>query len=688
MKDLFFGENRFVMNNVSREDSFKQAVQKVRRESRAYDERELAEIYRQGDQEVKEAYLEERGVTLGSPEVVQEWHDLAMELGDRIGVDLTQDPPWPVVPAAGPAAAGPAEAVPAGAAAEAVPAEAAPTAPKKYVYKIADNGNLIVEETGAGVVAPKLYEIVKPAEMVLSVDASGVVNVVSGGKSGKLKFNNGNFETEADPDPGKNLWALYELSLEGNKLTIKAKPVAEPDPQAGAKPDEAPAAAAGSGGAETMTVAALIAALVPAGLSLDQLGDLFKVKEEGLKTIDGTFGDGSGTIDLTWLDSEESHVFKRVQGKYEEIFKANNEKAKVFASLLKVSEEDAAKGLAIIYTKNVMAKMKTDLAAYPAYFDAAPSKAEDKKITGYVLNIISQAADGFAVTYKPDEAWTKYKQFHPDAAPGTPQLTSTQAEIATKMQETWVGKFLGFMGYDQVGKDGLTGFQRIAAGKDFFGIFLLGLFGYKDFAPGYDALVRSLPKSLQDPIRSLEKSNLVANAGKAMENLTAKLSEIEKAVNAESLSGDDFGARLATPEKKFLLGDKAFKLSSKYDIPNTKVLKVTVPKGGRLVIPKSSDLSELGSQVSYEKTGEKEGLYDYTHSGEEPKIYQFEGVLPADLIVSGNKDIKFEILDKAEPIPEKPATAVAKPAEGATAAPAPAPAPAPVTAAPAPAPQA
>jgi len=429
---------------------------------------------------------------------------------------------------------------------------------------------------------------------------------------------------------------------------------------------ETPAAAPAEQPAEIKTVEELIAAVGKEGddLTIDHLAEVFKIPENK-KIIEGTFpfkADGTMNIEC---DNEGNDVYKWVLPKMKNIFIA--EKVKPFAVLFK-GKTDAQVGelLAVIYTKGITGELKKKMEKYNDFLKAATA-GEDRKITGYKITLGSEQPGSSTTVLSPEEVAVKYEEFKKAAETPPPSTQETQdaAEEQAKIDQikaTWIGKLLGMLGYGEKDKKtGLTGFQKLVRGEDWFGMFLLGILGYKELAPGYEDMVSALPDSVQAPIRSVEESARKSNFGKLAEKAMQNLDRVTAGVSANRLSAEEFAKKFeGDADKKIVLSDeKALRLTSNYTIG--KVLKITLPANGRLIVPSSKD-GEILKEVTMERINfdPSTGLWDVTNSESDPKVYQFTGVLPKDTMVLG-KGTELKLLDEVEATPVEKPTATAVP---------------------------
>ena len=406
--------------------------------------------------------------------------------------------------------------------------------------------------------------------------------------------------------------------------------------------------------AEIKTVEELVAAVDKGGddLQMQHLKDVFNISD-AQKNITGTFPfSADGTMDVNF-DTEGNDVWKLILPKMKKIFDGN--KIKPFAVLFKgVPEAKVGELLAAIYTKGITGDLKKKMEKYNGFLKAAPA-GEDRKITDYKITLVSEQPGSAEIALLPEEVATKYEEFKKAAetpAQSAQEIQAAQDEQAKidQIEGTWVGKLLRMFGYDEVAegdKSGLTGFQKLVRGKDWFGMFLLGLFGYKDLAPGYEDIVSALPESVQSPIRSLEEGARKSNFGKLAEKGLQNLERVTAGISANRLSAEELAKKFGeNPERKMVLADeKALRLGSNYTIG--KILKITLPIGGRLIVPSSKD-GEVLREVTMEKIdfSQETGLWDVTNNTNEQKVYQFTGVLPKDTMILG-KGAELQLLDEA-----------------------------------------
>lgn len=200
---------------------------------------------------------------------------------------------------------------------------------------------------------------------------------------------------------------------------------------------------------------------------------------------------------------------------------------------------------------------------------------------------------------------------------------ASDAQKAEELAKTPIGKVLGFLGYGSEPKppETMTGFQRIIAGTDPVGAFILGLFGYKQFVgESFNELVGMLPSKAQASVKALEAK--VLNTSFYYKPEAAKASA--EAAKYESFDLNKFKklqkGEIKMPEKGVVLGEEV-------DLDKSGIGKITVDlkNAGEVMIPKGVEVYLDGAAFKNDKA-------DVPLT---PGVHTFEHKIPSSVVFKG-----------------------------------------------------
>lgn len=293
--------------------------------------------------------------------------------------------------------------------------------------------------------------------------------------------------------------------------------------------------------------------------------------------------------------------------------------------------------IAELYKNQIVAKVRAEYKANRAA--EFLQTAEGKKFNNLKVSVTFGASSDLVVKF--DQEFTDALKVYTDAntTPKSPEELAKEAKKTQTAEEkaaddaekvnqlvaTPIGKVLGFLGYGSEPKppETMTGFQKIIAGTDPIGAFILGLFGYKQFVgDSFDGLVDMLPAKMQAKVKAIaksaERSNLYNKEGAGKPGEAPKYAPFNLGKFTDLAMGKE-GAKI--PENGLVLADDV-------DLKKGGVENVTikVAEGGEVIIPKGvSDLRVNG--VALDTTAEAKSL----GKGEN----HLEGTLPKSTVIKG-----------------------------------------------------
>lgn len=411
-------------------------------------------------------------------------------------------------------------------------------------------------------------------------------------------------------------------------------------------------------------LAALLAVMSAAGSKFDpnELRDAFGAitGNAAENSFDRNFTlapDGTMKIDFT---DQSSDVLGKLQNAFAEKFGSVKEKLAKFAAILETDADNVVTVFSNIYAMTAAKKLLEAMKGPNYDYNTFLAQDKDKnKISTFRVTMVSASevkvelvGDGDVV-----ERYNAYVASKKPADGKDATVKPEEQNQANEIEKTAIGKVLKFFGYGDVGKDGLTGFQRIAKGEDFLGAFLLGIFGYSQYAPQYEDILSSSPR-IQALVRPWEKVARESGLAERASRWVGEWDNLKARWNPDRVNADQFGSYFTgTEKKKVFSDDKAILLTGAYAIQGT--LRVKLPKDAFMKVVKPTDLKEKGNLV---KEDPANNICTFDNTSNTPEFFEFTGTLPANTILRG-KGIELQLVSgastgtedaSAKPVPVKP----------------------------------
>ena len=276
-----------------------------------------------------------------------------------------------------------------------------------------------------------------------------------------------------------------------------------------------------------------------------------------------------------------------------------------------------------MYSETIINNIRSHLnglkPAYNEYMEEHPG-------TVFKYAVILDSDDQASVEITSPPNWASHLvTFKKDNPEKTAEEVKSAQEIKTQaasLAKTPLGKLLKMVGF----KD--EHFQKVVSGENVAGIFLFGLFGYKQAGIGeaYAGLVDMVPEEQKPYLKSLEKkaggTKMAANTEKEAEKVRA--TAFEKIISTGQV-------------------EKNFVMDTKYEIPEGKGIDVNLSNGGKMTIPKGVKAYAEGRPLN---TDSEDRVYEAKDTQTAP--IRLTGSIPAGVKFSGKIGFKKVPFGSAE----------------------------------------
>lgn len=288
---------------------------------------------------------------------------------------------------------------------------------------------------------------------------------------------------------------------------------------------------------------------------------------------------------------------------------------------------------------SMIAKIKTEKEVRQKFYDSWSKRSEGVPIavegtvgTNYKIVFPKEFEDARLAAQTKAEADAEAKKLAE-----APEQKKVDQLIASP-----IGKILAWMGYKdpKTGKPDRAKYEAIINGTDWFGAFIVGLFGYTEFGGEfYESTKAMLPENVQKSLAPIEAR---VKASKYHADAWRKTDNYKTVMGADFAAGVD-AAREAVDDTKFgdylvdkSVPEKGIKLTKQYDLKDTKY-KITIEKGAKIIVPDGGKLQLDGKPFAPEK-----GKTLDVKIEKDKKEFTISGIIPKDTIFAG---VKFEKIE-------------------------------------------